>query len=257
MRKFAVLVGVIACVLAGIAFANAVATTVTGSVQAQAGSAAPRQVRLGDVLRQGETVTTGPVSSVVLRFDDGQIAALTANSRMTINAYTYNPQTQSGSVLLSVLAGGMRAISGLIGKNNPQNVGYRAATATIGIRGTDVDIVNTSAGLVVEVLDRSIVFTLPGQAPVVIEAGEAIRVGPDGTITRGAVEQVARQLEQTPEGLRILEILRDLRGLTSVINLALETGGFGILSLPQGPPGGGAGGGGGSPDDRSGGTSGR
>ncbi len=60
-------------------------------------------------MAQGDTVFTGPASSVVLKFDDGQVAALSANSRMQVTAYAYNPETRTGNVLLSLVVGGMRA----------------------------------------------------------------------------------------------------------------------------------------------------
>src|SRR5258705_3720416 len=73
-----------------LAQSSAVATSVTGSVQVQTGTATPRALRLGDEVRQGDTVSTGANSNVVLKFADGHGAALTSNSRMTINAYPSN-----------------------------------------------------------------------------------------------------------------------------------------------------------------------
>jgi hypothetical protein len=67
---------------------------------------------MGDVVKAGETVSTGAGSNVVLRFDDGQIVALSANSSMTVSTYTFNRQAGSGNVVLSLISGGMRAIQG-------------------------------------------------------------------------------------------------------------------------------------------------
>jgi hypothetical protein len=38
--------------------------------------------------------------------------------------------------MMRLVKGGLRAVTGLIGKRNPNNVRMRAGTATIGIRGT-------------------------------------------------------------------------------------------------------------------------
>ena len=116
-------------------------------------------MRQGDEVAQGDTVITGANSSAVLKFDDGQVVALTANSRMTITAYQYNPATESGNVLLSLVTGGMRAITGLIGRRSPSQVAYRAATATIGIRGTDGTIATNGTDVVVTVTDGVMTFT--------------------------------------------------------------------------------------------------
>ena len=141
MKRIAVLLAFVAFAFTEMVFASAVATAITGNTSVQTGTAPTRPLRTGDRVNQGDTVITGAASSAVLKFDDGQVAALTANSRMTITTYSYQPQAQRGNVLLSLVNGGMRFITGLIGKNTPQNVGLRAATATIGIRGTDITCV--------------------------------------------------------------------------------------------------------------------
>ena len=97
MKRISVLLAFLAFFFADWAWANAVVTSVTGTVQVQIGTATPRTLRQGDELTQGATVFTGAASSVVLKFDDGQVAALTSNSRMTISAYQYNPSSGTGS----------------------------------------------------------------------------------------------------------------------------------------------------------------
>src|SRR5947209_5234882 len=84
MKKISVILALLALFIADAAFARAVITTLTGTAQAQRGTAAVRPLRMGDEVVQGDTVSTGANSSVVLKFDDGQVAALTSNSRMTV-----------------------------------------------------------------------------------------------------------------------------------------------------------------------------
>ncbi|MBL8516637.1 MAG: FecR domain-containing protein [Betaproteobacteria bacterium] len=130
-----------ATLLCQIAWAAAEVSNLTGTAQAIPGAGAPRALKQGDRVNQGETVSTGAGSSIVMTFDDGQIVALTANSRLAINTYSYNKEKPAESnVLLNLASGGMRAITGLIGKAKPSNVAYRAGNATIGIRGTDLEI---------------------------------------------------------------------------------------------------------------------
>jgi hypothetical protein len=229
------------------AFAQgAIATSVTGTVQAQTGTASPRPVRLGDELRQGDTVLTGAASSVVLKFDDGQVAALTANSRMTITSYQYNPQARTGNVLLSLVNGGMRAITGLIGRNQPERVAYRAATATIGIRGTDVTIATNGTDVAVTVIEGSVTFTYGGQT-IVIPAGEGVLLK-DGRVSPGTIAQILAAL---PAALQVS--IGGIGGLTAAINDAVPgTPRDSGLSTSTGttpgsvPPGGAGGGGGGA-----------
>jgi hypothetical protein len=119
----------------------ATVAALTGTAQATPAAGAARTLRMGDGVNQGDTVTTGANSSVVLRFEDGQVAALTANSRLAITTYTYNrAEPAKSNMLLSLAQGGLRAVTGLIGKAKPENVAYRAGNATIGVRGTDLEI---------------------------------------------------------------------------------------------------------------------
>ena len=250
MKKISVLLALFALAFTELAFASAVVTSLTGTARAQVGSGPERTLRQGDRVNQGDTVFTGATSSVVLRFDDGEVAALTSNSRMTITTYQYNAQSGGGSVLLSLIDGGMRALTGLIGRNSPDRVTYRAATATIGIRGTDVTIVTSAGDVVVAVNDGVISFTFNGQT-IIIPAGEAIHLRANGTFSRGAINQIQSELSGTPLGQSILDALGGLRGLTSAINQA--TGGppnpgtgpstGPTPGSPGSPPGGGGGGG--------------
>ena len=259
MKKLSVVIALLALFFCDLALAaSAVVTSLTGTAQVQTGTAPARTLRQGDEVVQGETVSTGPSSSVVLKFDDGQVAALTANSRMTVTAYQYNPASESGNVLLSLITGGMRAITGLIGKRSPNQVAYRAATATIGIRGTDVTIATNGGDVVVSVTEGSISFTFAGQT-VTIPAGQAIHARPNGTFSQGAINQIQRELASTPAGQAILNALGGIEGLTSAINQAApaqprqggdqnqgQGQGTGTPGSSGGPQGGGAGGGGAS-----------
>lgn len=200
MKKLSALLALWILFFAGLALANtATITAATGTVQAQAGTAPARALRVGDLVRQGDTIITGAASSAVLRFEDGQVSALTANSRMTITAYQYNPQTQAGNVLLSLINGGMRAITGLIGNRTPSNVAYRAANATIGIRGTDVTIVSAQGNVVVTVNAGVITFqrvnVTTGQPigqPTTVNVGEAAAALASGQVTTGTAAEVAQ-----------------------------------------------------------------
>jgi hypothetical protein len=258
MKKMSILLALAGLAFANLVFANAVVTSATGSVRVQTGTAAAKTLRVGDQVNQGDTVTTGPTSSVVLKFDDGQVAALTSNSSMTVTAYQYNKQAGSGNVLLSLISGGMRAITGLIGKATPERVSYRAATSTIGIRGTDVTIATAGGNVVVSVTEGSISFTFGGQT-VVVPTGRAVDATPDGSSSQGAFNQVQGQLQPTTLLMTILDALGGLTGLTNAINQAApgsppggqtptapgegSGSGQGTPTGPTGPTGGGAGGG--------------
>src|SRR5687768_1324907 len=214
--------------LTELAYASAVVTTAAGSTQVATGPAPARPLRVGDRVNQGDTVITGAQSSLVLKFDDGQVTALTANSRMTVTNFSYTPASGSGGMLLSLITGGMRAITGLIGKNNPNRVTVRAGAATIGIRGTDFTIVVDGAQVFVQVTGGLISFTFNNQT-VTVDTGRAAVTNPNGTVSQGTVNQIASQLQGTAAGQAILNAVGGIQGLTSEINSAFP-------GTPPGPP---------------------
>lgn len=93
----------------------------------------------GSALEEGDTVFTEKASEARLRFTDGGLIALRPNSALSIEAYRFSePEPQNDSLVMSLLKGGLRNITGLIGKRGKQDA-YRlnAVVGTIGIRGTD------------------------------------------------------------------------------------------------------------------------
>jgi hypothetical protein len=167
-KKLSVLFAFVALLFAQLALAqgSATVTSVVGTANVQTGPGTPRALRMGDQVQQGDTISTGANSSVVMKFDDGEVTALTQNSRMTITAYQYERTSGNGNILLSLVTGGMRAITGLLGHAHPERVAYRAATATIGIRGTDVTFATDGSDVEVHVQDGEITLNVGGQTQV-------------------------------------------------------------------------------------------
>jgi len=266
MKKISVFLALLALFFTDLALAaGAVVTSTTGTVSVATGQAAPRSLRTGDQVAQGDTVITGANSAAVLKFDDGQVVALTSNSRMQVTNYQYNPQTESGNVLLSLVSGGMRAITGLIGRRAPSQVAYRAATATIGIRGTDVTIATSEGNVVVSVTDGVISFSFQGQT-LTINAGQAVLARPGQAAVTGTAAQVIAQASQAMQNVANA-VLAAANSPNSPLNTAINNAAPGQPAQGQqgqqgnqgnqgqqgqngpgqsGPPGGGSGGGGAS-----------
>ena len=96
-----------------------------------------RALQPGQAIASADSISTGPDSaaSVVLR--DGTTLVLGANSRVELKNFAYDSTTQEGNMLVSVLRGSMRMLTGLIGKTQPDSVKVTTPTSIIGILGTD------------------------------------------------------------------------------------------------------------------------
>ncbi len=139
---------VAAAVLSLSAGITAHAAEPAGRVLVVAGSAtierAGQQIALqaGTVVENGDTLGVGDKSTLQVRFTDESVVALRANSQFKIENYKYEKNADSDRSLMGLLKGGMRTITGLIGKANNKNYGVQTATATIGIRGTHFTVVS-------------------------------------------------------------------------------------------------------------------
>lgn len=95
----------------------------------------------GTIVESGDAVTTGVASNVQFRMIDGAVIALRAQTEFKIDQYSYNGKEDgSEKAMLSLVKGGVRAVTGAIGHENKDNLQVNAVVATIGIRGTGFNL---------------------------------------------------------------------------------------------------------------------
>lgn len=163
--------------------ASAKLVSAQGEVSAVDAASARRRVVAGGSLYPGETLETGAGAWAVLAFRDDSRMTLGAGSRFRVDSFVFDEQNpKEGRFLVSLLRGSLRALTGLIGKANTRNVGFTTATATIGIRGTGLDLDCGSEGSCsFFTWLGSIEVTPAGQTALqVLEAGQGLLVGPNG-----------------------------------------------------------------------------
>lgn len=140
-RAFTFLVAFVFAVLSFGAWAGATTLSVSGDVQLTPKGGGSARLAEGQRVDPGAALKTGPNSGVTIRFDDGQMLALTSNTSLVIDAYRFNPhKPEDGGIVASLLRGGIRTVTGLIGKAAPQSIEVKTPVATIGIRGTDFQL---------------------------------------------------------------------------------------------------------------------
>jgi len=95
------------------------------------------EIKSGDGIEVNDKLVSkaDSATSVVLR--DGTVISLGAASSVGLPTYQFNATNQEGSVLMNLLGGSLRVVTGLIAKTNPAEFRVKTATSTIGVRGTD------------------------------------------------------------------------------------------------------------------------
>lgn len=193
MRATALAAG-LALLIAGAAAAAPAGqvTHLSGILSAKKDDGTAKLLSVKSEVQEGDLLTTETDTYARIKFVDGGEVVLRPGSQLKINTYSFaENKPQSDNVLLSMLKGGLRAVTGLIGKRNRDAVSYSTATATIGIRGThwgmlmcqnDCGGVPTTSGtpppngLHLDVADGSIVVN-NGAGQVQLNAGQFGFVG--------------------------------------------------------------------------------
>lgn len=123
---------------------------------------------------QGDVVSTERDSYAQIKLTDGGQITLRPNTQIRIEGYEFSQnEPQKDSFVFALLKGGMRAVTGLVGKRgNRDAYKLRTATATVGIRGTDFNAIEVpegqggsspAPGVYVVVADGEVVLTSGGQ----------------------------------------------------------------------------------------------
>lgn len=86
---------------------------------------------------EGDVLSTEKEAYARIKFIDNAELVLRPNSQLKVTNYSYKEAAPGeDKVALDMVKGGLRAVSGLIGKRNKEAVSFNTPTATIGIRGT-------------------------------------------------------------------------------------------------------------------------
>ncbi len=169
----------------------------SGQLVARASNGSERRLQRRSQVYRGETVVVGSNSFVQIRFSDGGLVSLRSGSEFRIDKYQFSGKEDSSeSLIFSLLKGGLRTISGRIGKAYRESYRMNTPVATIGIRGTHYGVrsclgdcgVGVADGWYIGVLEGSIVFTVGGKE-YICNAGEYYFIPLNGG---PPVKQVAR-----------------------------------------------------------------
>src|SRR6267378_1590424 len=96
----------------------------------------------GAAIESGDQIHTGADGKALIVFTDSGLIWIRSNSDFVVDEYSYtNGRGGRESAFFSLLKGGARSVTGLIGRRNRMSYRLRVSVATIGIRGTDFSVV--------------------------------------------------------------------------------------------------------------------
>lgn len=120
---------------------------VNGDVQITNTAGQARTMQKGDAVHESDTVATEKNGSAQIKMRDGGLIAVRPDSQLKFDSFVFmGKEDGKDRSFFSLMKGGFRAITGLIGQRNKSNYRVVTAAATIGIRGTDHEIYVVAPG---------------------------------------------------------------------------------------------------------------
>jgi hypothetical protein len=150
-----------------------------GPVTAVSATGTQRPLTKGAEVSNGDTIRTGDGGRAQVKFSDGAMISLQPATEFRIDNYQFSNKADGQEKgFFSLLKGGMRTITGLIGRSNRDNYKVTTSVATIGIRGTEYTAGLNSSG------DNLLVHTGEGLIEVCNSAGcTLLGAGESGAVT--------------------------------------------------------------------------
>ena len=137
LAAFAVLVSASVLAPAALAGAAGKVTHLSGLLSVKSVDGASKVLAVKSEVAEGDTLVTEKDTYARVKFADGGEVVLRPGTELKIENYAYSEaKPESDNVFLRMVKGGLRAVTGLVGKRSREKVTFSTETATIGIRGT-------------------------------------------------------------------------------------------------------------------------
>lgn len=129
-----------ALLLAAQAWAGQAVGTVanlSGPLLAKKSDGTAKVLAVKSPVEQGDTLISEKDTYARIRFIDNSEITLRPNSQLKIDNFSFEEdKPENDSAAFNLVKGGLRAVTGTLGKRNKEKFGMNTPTATIGIRGT-------------------------------------------------------------------------------------------------------------------------
>src|SRR3990167_5419134 len=116
---------------------------VKGSFKAEVPGQSSRTLQRQSVIYLHDTLTTSASSQAQIVFTDNSLMVFRPQTVFRIDNYhfdTKNPTAKNGKYGMKLVKGGLRTVTGWIGKSQPDNYKINTPVATIGVRGTEFSV---------------------------------------------------------------------------------------------------------------------
>lgn len=143
LLRLPLILGFILCTSTTLIYAGEVVGTIqniSGALLAKKDSGATRVLAKDSEINQHETLITQKNTYARIKFIDNSELTIGPDSQLKVDRFFYDEEKpQDDNIVLNLIKGGLRSITGALGKRSKDKVSIKTPTATIGIRGTTFD----------------------------------------------------------------------------------------------------------------------
>lgn len=140
IKALPLLAWLLAMLVAGLAYAGQTVGTVTnlsGPLLARKADGEIKVLSEKSTVDQGDTLVSEKDTYARIKFVDNSEITLRPNTQFKIENFNYEfAKPENDNIVLRLVKGGLRSITGLLGKRNKEHFALVTPVATIGIRGT-------------------------------------------------------------------------------------------------------------------------
>ncbi|HCN87612.1 MAG TPA: iron dicitrate transport regulator FecR [Oxalobacteraceae bacterium] len=112
-------------------------TRLSGPLLAKKADGTVKILSQKSIVEQGDTLVSEKGTYALIKFIDNSEITLRPDSQLKVENFSYDvAKPENDHAVFSLIKGGLRWITGLLGKRNHERFGLTTPTATIGIRGT-------------------------------------------------------------------------------------------------------------------------
>ena len=98
------------------------------------------EIKIKENIYFGDVIRTGAQTNLQILFDDETVFTIGENTEIVINEFIYDPNQNDelNKISAEVLQGSLKVVTGLISKQNPENLSIVLPTGVLATRGTEV-----------------------------------------------------------------------------------------------------------------------
>lgn len=144
----------------------------SGEVSAITSQGKSRALARKSEFYSGEVLKTGANSRAQVKFIDDALLSLKPNTELRVDDYRFDSANKGNHAsVMTLLKGGLRTVTGFISKQRPDAYRINTPVASIGVRGTDLEVTLDESGVLKVRFWRGSGFVLNKAGSLNLDAG--------------------------------------------------------------------------------------